>query len=58
MLQNLGELGADISPFQRLTLKKGSSAGKSATASSPAHLMRERIVRRAALEFKDGMFGT
>ena len=29
---------------------------KSAAASSPAALMRERIVRRAALEFKDGMF--
>jgi len=36
---------------------KKASGGKSAAATSPAHLMRERIVRRAALEFKDGMFG-
>lgn len=43
--------------LQKLTVKKGTSAGKSAAATSPAHLMRERIVRRAALEFKDGMFG-
>lgn len=42
--------------IERLTLKKASSGAKSATATSPAHLMRERIVRRAALEFKDGMF--
>ena len=44
--------------WQKVTLKKAASTGKSATSSSPAHLMRERIVRRAALEFKDGMFGT
>ena len=47
----------NLSFLQKLTVKKGTSAGKSAAATSPAHLMRERIVRRAALEFKDGMFG-
>lgn len=29
---------------------------KSAASSNPAVAMRERIVRRAALEFKDGMY--
>jgi len=42
--------------IERLTLKKETGGVKSAAASSPAALMRERIVRRAALEFKDGMF--
>ncbi|EFX89209.1 hypothetical protein DAPPUDRAFT_220335 [Daphnia pulex] len=41
--------------IEKVTVKK-TSGGKSAAATSPAHLMRERIVRRAALEFKDGMF--
>lgn len=42
-------------PFlQRLTLRKEKK--KSAASSNPAVAMRERIVRRAALEFKDGMY--
>ncbi|KAK2716662.1 succinyl-CoA:3-ketoacid coenzyme A transferase 1, mitochondrial-like [Artemia franciscana] len=40
--------------IERLTLKK--ELGKSVASSTPAKLMREKIVRRAALEFKDGMF--
>ncbi|CAL4148446.1 unnamed protein product, partial [Meganyctiphanes norvegica] len=40
--------------IERLTLRKQKS--KSAAASNPAVAMRERIVRRAALEFKDGMY--
>jgi 3-oxoacid CoA-transferase len=42
---------------QRLTLKKAAS-NKSAAKVNPATAHRERIVRRAALEFKDGMYGT
>ncbi|XP_069956274.1 succinyl-CoA:3-ketoacid coenzyme A transferase 1, mitochondrial [Cherax quadricarinatus] len=40
--------------IERLTLRKEKK--KSAAASNPAVAMRERIVRRAALEFKDGMY--
>lgn len=35
-------------------LKKDSS---SVLSSTPAALLRERIARRAALEFQDGMYG-
>lgn len=42
--------------IERVTLTKPQSAAKTAAASTPAAMMRERIVRRAALEFKDGMF--
>lgn len=38
--------------IERVTLKQESSA----PSSKPADLMREKIVRRAALEFKDGMY--
>ena len=41
-------------PLQRLTLSKPPTQGEGAT--SPAAAMRERIARRAALEFKDGMY--
>ncbi|XP_032786788.1 succinyl-CoA:3-ketoacid coenzyme A transferase 1, mitochondrial [Daphnia magna] len=41
--------------IEKVTVKK-TAGSTSAAATSPAHLMRERIVRRAALEFKDGMF--
>lgn len=41
--------------LQRLTLKKERKES-SAAASNPAVAMRERIVRRAAMEFKDGMY--
>ncbi|KAK7071185.1 Succinyl-CoA:3-ketoacid coenzyme A transferase 1, mitochondrial [Halocaridina rubra] len=40
--------------IERLTLRKEKKG--SAAASNPAVAMRERIVRRAALEFKDGMY--
>ncbi|XP_063611316.1 LOW QUALITY PROTEIN: succinyl-CoA:3-ketoacid coenzyme A transferase 1, mitochondrial-like [Penaeus indicus] len=40
--------------IERLTLRKEKK--KSAASSNPAVAMRERIVRRAALEFKDGMY--
>lgn len=40
--------------IERLTLRKEKK--KSAAASNPAVAMRARIVRRAALEFKDGMY--
>lgn len=36
------------------TLKKEAN---SVLSSTPAALLRERIVRRAALEFKDGIYG-
>lgn len=39
---------------QRLKVQKKDS---SVLASTPAALLRERIVRRAALEFEDGMYG-
>merc|ERR1711973_211435 len=42
--------------IEKVTLTKPQSADKPAAAPSPAAMMRERIVRRAALEFKDGMF--
>lgn len=41
--------------IERLTLKK-ERKGVSAAASNPAMAMRERIVRRAALEFRHGMY--
>ncbi|KAK3852477.1 hypothetical protein Pcinc_040941 [Petrolisthes cinctipes] len=41
--------------IERLTLKK-EKKGSSAADSNPAMAMRERIVRRAAVEFKDGMY--
>ncbi|XP_071544299.1 succinyl-CoA:3-ketoacid coenzyme A transferase 1, mitochondrial [Panulirus ornatus] len=40
--------------IERLTLRKEKKA--SAAASNPAVALRERIVRRAALEFQDGMY--
>jgi len=40
--------------IERLTLRK--PEGKSTKPLSPAAQMRERIIRRAALEFKDGMY--
>jgi hypothetical protein len=40
--------------FQRLKLRKEKG---SATPSDPAAEMRERIIRRAALEFHDGIYG-
>ncbi|XP_043232914.1 succinyl-CoA:3-ketoacid coenzyme A transferase 1, mitochondrial-like isoform X2 [Amphibalanus amphitrite] len=39
---------------ERLTLRRPRTA--SATSLTPAAQMRERIIRRAALEFKDGMY--
>lgn len=44
--------------LQKVTLTKPQSADKAASAPTPAAIIRERIVRRAALEFKDGMFGS
>ncbi|CAB3371614.1 Hypothetical predicted protein [Cloeon dipterum] len=41
--------------IERLTLKKAAGS-KSSAKSNPATAHRERIVRRAALEFKDGMY--
>ena len=40
--------------FQRLTLKKPDTGEEKL---SPAAEMRNRIIRRAALEFEDGMYG-
>jgi hypothetical protein len=40
--------------FQRLKLRKEKG---SATPSDPSAEMRERIIRRAALEFHDGIYG-
>ena len=40
--------------FQRLKLRKEKGSG---TPSDPAAEMRERIIRRAALEFHDGIYG-
>ena len=42
--------------LQRKTLTKPGSSSVSDKPSSPAAAMREKIVRRAALEFKDGMY--
>lgn len=42
---------------QRLVTRKESSAATSVLKNNPAYQMRERIVKRAALEFKDGMYG-
>ena len=44
--------------LQKVTLTKPKATDKAAAAPTPAAQMRERIVRRAALEFKDGMFGS
>lgn len=41
--------------FQRLTVQKRKS--KSGLAQTPAAALRERIIRRAACEFTDGMYG-
>jgi hypothetical protein len=45
-----------VSNFQRLTLQKDASS-KSAASKNPAKALREQIAKRAALEFRDGMFG-
>ncbi len=42
--------------IERLTLTKPGESGISDKPASPAAKMREAIVRRAALEFKDGMY--
>lgn len=39
--------------FQRYAVQKTSTNGPK----TPAEKVREKIVRRAALEFKDGMYG-
>ncbi|XP_063227759.1 succinyl-CoA:3-ketoacid coenzyme A transferase 1, mitochondrial [Bacillus rossius redtenbacheri] len=39
---------------EKITIHKDSSS--SASTANPAALLRERIIRRAALEFKDGMY--
>ena len=41
--------------LQRLTLSKDDS--EESAKLTPAQEMRNRIIKRAALEFKDGMFG-
>jgi len=43
-----------VKPIEKLTVNKGGQ--KSAVKQTPAALMRERIAKRAALEFKDGMY--
>jgi len=42
--------------IERLTVRRPRGADASVTAQTPAAQMRERIVRRAALEFRDGMY--
>lgn len=42
--------------IERVTLKKEESVEKSDAPKKPAQIVRETIVRRAALEFKDGMY--
>lgn len=43
--------------FQRVTVQKVSDSTDSVVKRNPAAETRERIIRRAALEFKDGMYG-
>ena len=43
-------------PMKQLVLLHLLRQESSAPSSKPADLMREKIVRRAALEFKDGMY--
>lgn len=43
--------------FQRVTVQKLSASAESVVKRNPAAEKRERIVRRAALEFRDGMYG-
>lgn len=38
-------------------MAKTSSSTQSAVAATPAVVLRERIIRRAAVEFQDGMYG-
>lgn len=42
--------------FQRIKLNKKNDES-STVASTPAAEMRERIIKRVALEFKNGMYG-
>ena len=42
--------------MQRKTITSPNSSNVSDKPSSPGAIMREKIVRRAALEFKDGMY--
>lgn len=42
---------------QKVTVQKESSNMDSIVKKNPAAQKRERIIRRAALEFKDGMYG-
>lgn len=43
--------------LQKVKMMKAASAAPSAVSATPAAAARERIIRRAALEFKDGMYG-
>lgn len=45
-----------FSALQRLTLAKPDAASGKSSEMTPAQMMRERIVRRAACEFEDGMY--
>ena len=42
--------------FQRLTLTSSNGDATTGKPPSAADIMREKIVRRAALEFRDGMY--
>ncbi|XP_026679196.1 succinyl-CoA:3-ketoacid-coenzyme A transferase, mitochondrial [Diaphorina citri] len=55
-----GELELELTP-QRMTIKKKAKVSEDdddeEDSKTPAELVKERIIRRAALEFKDGMYG-
>lgn len=41
---------------ERLRITEESDAGKETAKASPAQLLRERIAKRVAMEFRDGMY--
>ena len=43
--------------LQRRKVRQRETSSGSGQEKSPSAQMRERIIRRAALEFKDGMYG-
>ena len=51
------QLYFNTAPLQKRTLRKRDNGG-GAVGGGKGEELRERIIRRAALEFEDGMFGT
>lgn len=57
ILHHLSLIAAPLSDLlQRRTVKKGQS--EKPKPKKDSDIVRERIIRRAALEFEDGMYGT